>query len=344
MDSLNTFNTEELYEALKVILQTNVTPFIKGSPSTAKSSVVKQYAEDNNLELIDVRLAQYDVLDIGGMVKVAEDGKSFSHIPLDVFPTIHTKVPKGKSGWLLFLDELLLAPPSVQNGAYKLILDRMVGQYPLHKKCRVVAASNLITDNASVIRENTALRSRMVHLRAKNIEIDDWRKWAIQNDIDYRILGFLEHDPSFMDQFDPDSESDTYPCARTWEFASDILKKKPKNDVIVPLLSGTVGANAAVTFNTYLEHYADLPTFDDILNKPGKAKLVNAPGAIFAVISFIISRIKKKKQLKPIMEYMSRIEVEYQTLFVRSLLLKNTSYLTSSAIKKWRKSNREFLI
>ncbi len=45
-------------------------------------------------------------------------------------------------GWLLFFDEMADAPPSLQSLAYKIILDKMVGNHKLHSKVRMVAAGN----------------------------------------------------------------------------------------------------------------------------------------------------------------------------------------------------------
>ena len=48
------------------------------------------------------------------------------------------------------MDEFNSALPSVQAACYKLVLDRMVGQHHLHKKCFIVACGNKETDNAIV--------------------------------------------------------------------------------------------------------------------------------------------------------------------------------------------------
>lgn len=43
---------------LQVALQANIVPMVTSSPAMGKSSIIAKLAKDNNLELIDLRLAQ----------------------------------------------------------------------------------------------------------------------------------------------------------------------------------------------------------------------------------------------------------------------------------------------
>ena len=55
-----------------------------------------------------------------------EDNKA-TFVPFDIFPLSDWKLPEGKEGWLLFLDEFNSASKAVQAASYKLILDRCIG-------------------------------------------------------------------------------------------------------------------------------------------------------------------------------------------------------------------------
>ncbi|MFT2129828.1 MoxR family ATPase, partial [Staphylococcus epidermidis] len=91
--------------------------------------------------------------------------------------------------WMLFLDELTSATPPVQAAAYKLILDKMVGNKKLHPACFIVGAGNLESDNAVVPPMSTALKSRMTHLILK-MDVPEWLSWAMDNGIDHRITDY----------------------------------------------------------------------------------------------------------------------------------------------------------
>ncbi len=84
-------------------------------------------------------------------------GSKAKYLPFDTFPLEEDSIPQGKNGWILFLDELPLASKEVQRAAYRLILDREVGQYKLHENVYIVAAGNLMTDRALVQPLSTAM-------------------------------------------------------------------------------------------------------------------------------------------------------------------------------------------
>ena len=51
--------------AIKNCIQAGLVPMLAGSPGVGKSSIMRQVAEELNLEYIDIRLAQSDPLDSG---------------------------------------------------------------------------------------------------------------------------------------------------------------------------------------------------------------------------------------------------------------------------------------
>lgn len=53
-----TVSHNQLSKALDIALKADIVPFITSSPAMGKSSLVRKIAEDNDLELIDLRLAQ----------------------------------------------------------------------------------------------------------------------------------------------------------------------------------------------------------------------------------------------------------------------------------------------
>ena len=107
-------------ELITDVLLAGLVPMISGSPGSAKSSIIKQIAQEFNLELIDERLAQSDPTDYKGFPTTYADAngvKRAGYLPMDTFPLAGDPLPKGKTGWLLFLDEFNSAPISVQAAA-----------------------------------------------------------------------------------------------------------------------------------------------------------------------------------------------------------------------------------
>ena len=166
-------------------IQAKLVPMLVGSPGCGKSQIIHQIAKEYNLKVIDLRLSQCDPTDLSGFPTTK--GNKAGYLPMETFPIEGDKIPEGYSGWMLFLDEMNAASPAVQAAAYKLVLDRMVGIYHLHKNVAIACAGNLETDNAIVQPMSTALQSRLVHLELV-VDVKEWLdlyNHVIQSDLDH---------------------------------------------------------------------------------------------------------------------------------------------------------------
>ena len=119
------------------------------------------------MKVIDVRLSSLEPTDLQGLPWFNNGKAQFQ--PFDLFPLEDTPIPQGYQGFLLFLDEFNSASRAVQAAAYKVVLDRMIGNHKLHDKCFIICAGNKTSDNAITTRLSTAMLSRLVHI---NLEVD----------------------------------------------------------------------------------------------------------------------------------------------------------------------------
>src|SRR6185437_5875943 len=157
-------------------------------------------AREYGLQLIDHRLSTSAPEDLSCLPRFREDGIA-TFAPFDTFPTDDMPIPEGKQGWLLFLDEFNSASKMVQAAAYKLVLDRMVGQRKLHPNVVIVAAGNLSTDRAIVNPISTAMQSLLIHLTMEldfNEFIEDV---ALPQQWDGRIIAYLNYKKSALHDF-----------------------------------------------------------------------------------------------------------------------------------------------
>lgn len=198
-----------VYEAVVDILKAGLVPNLQSSPGMGKSDIIRSIAKAFKLKLIDFRLSQADPTDLAGIPTIKDNRTAY--MPPADFPLKGDPIPDGYNGWLLFLDEINSAPLAVQAASYKLILDKAVGQHPLHESVAIVAAGNLATDKAIVNRMGTAMQSRMIHLEMK-ADRDSWLEWALDNGIDYRIRAFIKFKDTLLHKFDPNHSDKTFPC------------------------------------------------------------------------------------------------------------------------------------
>lgn len=314
-------------------IRAKVVPFMKGSPGTGKSDIVRQIAADYNLALIDIRLSQCDPTDLAGFPTI-EGGKA-DYVPMKHFPIEGDPLPAGRAGWLIFLDEASSAPPAIQAAAYKLVLDRMVGSHHLHKKVAMVLAGNLETDGAIVHPMSTALQSRLLHLELV-VDAGEWDVWATsEGGIHHHITSFIKFKPGQLYTFSPDHTDCTYACPRTWGFASRLLDACEEDSVdLLPLLAGTLSEGMAREFLTFRKIYQKLLTIEQIMIAPQTVKVPDEPSILFALTGSIAHNITEKN-CGDLMDFIKRLPVEFQMVCLRETIRRNKALLAHAAIQNW---------
>ena len=319
--------TEFAFQTLKA----NLVPFLSSSPGIGKSAAVHQLAKRFNLKVIDIRLAQEDPTALGGFPSIV-NGRS-TYAPPERFPLEGDKIPDGYKGWLIFFDEINSAPRSVVSAAYKIVLDRMIGEKHLHPNVRMIAAGNLATDNAIVNEMGTAMRSRVVHIHVTT-HSDNWLDFAAKAGFDSRVVSYLHYQANKINSFKQfgSSSDETFACERTWEFVSKILKAnypdetKPVPADVAPLLAGTVGSTA-YEFVTYTEAFKDLPTIQQVLANPSGCALPVAPAVRYLMTGMLVGNATMDNADK-IATYVDRLPKEFAMVFIKLLWGKSDKFLS----------------
>lgn len=329
-------NVREVSDHLKACIDAGLVAMMHGSPGIGKSAIARKVAEDGNLELIDCRLAQFDPTDLNGFPRIdGETGRSF-YAPPRQFPLAGDSIPAGKRGWLLFLDELSSAPIAVQAAAYKLVLDRMIGEFQLHPDVHIVCAGNLTTDGAIVNRQGTAMQSRLIHFLVKS-DYKAWLDWAdMKGDIDQRILAYVRFKKE-VNNFDPNHNDNTFACERTWEFVSKLIKNKPVVTLAdQPLLGGAIGSGVAQEFIGFCQIYKDLITVEDILKDPENIAIPEERPTLYA-LSTAMSKEINQDNVEELMKFINRLDIEFQVITLHNAVQQNKALMITPAVKIWRR-------
>ena len=299
--------------------------------------MIKRVAKELNLELLDVRLAQMEPNDLLGYPTI-EDGRT-RYVPMDTFPLEGDELPKGKHGWILFLDELRNANLHVQQAAYRIILDREVGNHKLHPHCLVVAAGNKEEDGCFIPPMPSALKSRMLHLDME-VDKDEWLDWAVSNDIDPRITTYIQFKPQALQTEYVDSKESSYGCPRTWEFVNRIINGMDdeviKNKITRALVNGAVSTPVAADFYSYIQYFDSVASYKDVLKNPEEAKCpeYHDIGLIWATIGMLTGNFKEK-DMEPVMKYLERLPEEYQMVFMKDIAGRYPKILQHPVMRSW---------
>ena len=317
---------------IPALLAAKIVPFMHSSPGIGKSSVGQQIAKAYKLVFIDLRLSDRDPSDMNGLPQFLDNKAQF--VPFSTFPLQGDEVPEGYNGWLIMLDEFNSASPATQAAAYKLVLDRMVGEYKLHDKVAMIAAGNLEDDNAIVNPMSSALISRFAHFYIE-LNNDEWLEWAAKNKIDTRITSFLNFRPKQLYTFNPDL-STPYSAPRTWEMLHKVIKNigtiTREHTVLIASL---VGEGAARDFISYLQHYMDIPSYAEIVANPKTAKMDTNLGTQWAVMGMVCGNITEDT-IDAACTYLQRMPMEMQVCALREVKGRNPELLGTPEFRKWR--------
>lgn len=210
--------------------------------------------------------------------------------------------------------------------------------YKLHEKVAIASAGNLITDAAAVTGEmSTALKSRMAHINIV-VSADAWLEWAESPEVqvDYRITSYIRFkQESGLYQFDPDAARDTYPCPRTWGMADRFIKTVGfQSPDMLDGLSAILSDGAALEFVSFTKHYSDLPTLDQILKDPEKAKLPDTRGAQFAM-SGLLSASLSTDNADKLAVYIARLPTEFQGATIIPAMTRQPSLGVVKSLQGW---------
>lgn len=308
--------------------------FLWGAPGVGKSDVIRQIAEDHKLELRDVRLSLLDPIDLKGFPTIDAVKKQMSWLPADFLPK------KGKG--LLFLDEMNSAPQSVQAAAYQLVLNRKIGEYKLPDGWSVMAAGNRASDRSVVHAMPAALANRFVHLDF-DINVDDWSHWAMDNDVHTDLRAFIRFRPNLLHYFDSASNPRAFPSPRSWAFVNDIYKDSHSADDEYELIKGTVGEGAAAEFSGFVRQIKDLPTIDQVLLDPDGTKVPTSPAGMYAMATALDAKTTTNN-IGRVMKYTDRLPVEFQVVFVRSAIRRDSKLTGTKEYMAWGIKNQNVLL
>lgn len=304
------------------ILEAGLVPFVKSSPGIGKSSIMRSVAEELNLRLIDHRLSTSDPTDLSGLPQFV-DGKARFAPFSDLFPIQGTPLPKGRDGWAIFFDEFNSAKKDVQAACYKTILDRAVGQYPLHDNVVMMAAGNLETDRAIVNAIGTAMQSRVITLQME-VHFPDWRQdVALAQNYDNRIVAFHEMNKGakLMD-FRPDHQEHTFCCPRTWEFMNRLVQGREVTEDKTPMYAGTITSGVAAEFVQFCQVYKNLITVKQILANPETCPVPHETPMKWATVSNMMGHVDDET-FEKLATYANRLGLDFRVLFFRSVMVRH---------------------
>jgi hypothetical protein len=320
--------------------------YIEGQPGVAKTAIANAIAERNNWKFVDIRLAQVDGAEVGGIpTKVKHGDHEVLHYALPEWAIYANEQPT-----LIFFDELNRASLETRNAALQILNEHRIGwNFKFNENVYFMAAGNLGEEDGTEVEElDSALRNRLVIMK-HTLTFADWKKHFAEENVYAPIVAFLEANPSHTFKMDT-HEDKSFATYRSWTnlsaFIKSLDKATPKEILswVKEVGSSYVG-NANMRFVRFLEDSINLSAKDIFLNWGNVKDQINYNDR--SRISELLNEIKQypfedhpSKQLENIIDFCRGIHKDELVGFskaVFSCLLEEENINSNATLK--RKNN-----
>ncbi len=298
-----------------------------------------------------------DAVDVRGFLVPSKDknGKGISYFTRPaIIPTEEylAKHPRG----LYILDERSQAQLLTQTACGPVVLDKKFGtEHFLPAGWRVISTSNRISDKSAVIRPPMHLINREVQIEVQ-FDIDSSAHWWEKHGMHPMGIAFAKAHPGDFATEVP-SEPKPYNTPRSYTMAWNFLKHVAGTDanghpnmkivtdhVSQEFVAGYIGDGAAAELFAFLKVADDLPTIEEILANPGKAKAPDRLDAAYAGVQLCLHHADAKN-IDKIWEWTERLPLELQTSAAKSMLERSGGQLLNSRrLGKWITKNRALVL
>jgi len=301
-------------------LRAGLSVLMRGHPGVGKSTLAAQLAERLGLPMEDIRLAQREPADLGGVYFPDRERQVLELFPPDWVRRV------CREPTLVFLDEINAAVTRLhQAAAYQIVLERRVGPFRFHPDTRVLAAGNLEEDNAIVTPLSTALANRFAHFVLR-VDADAWLTWAATEGVHPTVMAYIaRHREEALYANEGDL---AFPSPRSWAMASTLLHAAPPAQAR-RLVAACVGERAAEQLAAFERIFARVPVaaivrkgraMDFRRGKQAEPSFIYA--AVFAVARWLCSEPAiPDEQLSNVVKFACSpgLDPEYVFLFLRQL-------------------------
>jgi len=289
--------------ALIACARAKITTLLVGPPGTAKTSLVREVATELDLPCHELLASNCDAVDIAGLPYVV-DGE----LHRALLPQIKACVD---GPGLLFLDELTSVPHSVQAPLMRLLLEFYAGGHKLHPESCVIAACNRPEECPGGIELSAATINRVIKLVDYQPTVEEIRGYfdrsggAPNTRLHEEFSDFaatLHVTPDLLDMVPPKAAIDAgapFASPRAWErglraYAEYCDKAKVgynvgKDDDAIgyEILCGAVGEAKAIAFLAIRKMRKHLPSVDEIIDDPNKARVPGEKDRQIAAIGLL---------------------------------------------------------
>lgn len=355
---------------------------IVGAPGMGKTDAVDAFCEDMSKRtrkpfgLVTAILSGKDPVDMRGVLIPMKHPKTGEAIVRGTVPDIwpsefnvevfvngeklnkeesidHIKANGVPANGILFADEFSQADLDIQKVFAQVLLDRRMGEHVLLDGWGCFVAGNRSEDRAGVVKTLSHVQNRMCQIEVVP-DYEAWQAWAFQKAIHPLIISFAKAHAGDVFRLSVPKEPGPYCTPRSLVMCANLLEtmrtpkmndhQLPDDHIATEIASGYMGEGVAPKFMSHLRLANDLPDVDDVIKAPMKAKVPERLDAKFVMSTSLSAHANTAAKLKPILQYMQRIDQELQVLFVQSVVKRSPAALTTPEFSQWVQKNQKLVM
>lgn len=264
------------------------------------------------------------------------------------------KHPRG----IYLVDELSSAEMLTQKALAPVLLDKRFGNEKLPEGWQVWAASNRLSDRAGVVRQPSHIRNRVRELQIEN-DVLSWAVWAERVGIHPLIIAWAKQHPTVAFVQEVPSTDRPFSTARSVTRASKLLTVGMARDADGAIMDmeikadsltqqavyGDIGEGAGADLFGFLQVHDKLPTLDEIMADPEKAKCPKDLSAGWAAGQMCL-HYAKAGNIDKLWTYTERLPREIQVSMAKSLLERSSggTLLNSKSLLNWIHKNKSLIV
>lgn len=227
--------------------------FLFGQSGIGKTQIITKAIIECKYKVNYVNLSVVERPDLAGY----PDLHSTDDIVNFKSPSFLPKLLNSKPDSIILFDEVDKAPPEVTAPLLEILQYRSVHGKKINAACCILTG-NMLNEGAYSNQISTALLDRGAKY-ILSFNFDKWLEWAQTNNVHDLILGFLRSNPD-LTCGKLEDVSYASPSPRGWTMASEALIKARELkivdiDFIAKIISGYVGYEAGLRFQTWYEHF-----------------------------------------------------------------------------------------
>jgi hypothetical protein len=292
---------------------------IWGGFGVGKSEMMAQLSSESpDDKLVDIRLSQYDSVDLRGFPGVKkETGLTVWHAPSTLPFVGNPEFEAVKGNIWLFFDEANSAKPEVSAVAYQITNDKRCGEHILLPNVIIVLAGNRESDKGVVNRQPMPLSNRLTHVETV-VSVDDFCLYhQAKGDLPPVALAFYQFRKELLNTYDPakpqKAVSTPRTAAKAWRYWMD--PNMPTN-IKAAAMAGAIGEGPAVEAMAFTEIWASLKDYLPRIRKDPEGvdlPAKNNPGLTYAV-TMALSGEMSPTNVSKIHKFLVRLEPEFAVL------------------------------